>query len=460
MSELEFPAFPDNFVWGVATAAYQIEGAVTADGRGTSVWDTFCARPGVIRDGHTGEVADDHYHRWPEDVALMAGLGIGAYRFSLAWPRIQPAGSGAVSQPGLDFYDRLTDALLAAGITPMPTLYHWDLPQPLEDAGGWMSRDTALRFAEYAAVAAGRLADRIPLWITLNEPFIVTAFGYALGIHAPGRTLMLDALPTAHHQLLGHGLATAALRAAGARQVALTNNYTPVWPASESDADLAAATAYDTLHNRVCTDPVLGGSYPDLSAFGPEAGGLAFVRDGDLAVISAPIDALGVNYYNPTRVAAPQPGSPLPFELESIPGYPVTNFGWPVVPAGLTAMLTTLAGRYPGQLPPVYITENGCSVADTADASGHVADQPRISYLDGHVRAVADAITAGVDVRGYLVWSLLDNFEWAEGYQQRFGLVYVDYDSQERIPKSSYGWYRDLITAQRKGAGKPAPAGS
>ena len=228
VNELAFPAFPADFSWGVATAAYQIEGAVTADGRGESVWDTFCRQPGAVRDGQTGEVADDHYHRWREDVALMAGLGVSAYRFSLAWPRIQPAGSGAVNRAGLDFYDRLTDALLAEGITPMPTLYHWDLPQPLEDAGGWLSRDTAFRFAEYAAAAAGRLADRIPLWITLNEPFIVMAFGYALGIHAPGRSLMLDALPVAHHQLLGHGLAVAALRSAGVRQVALTNNYTPV----------------------------------------------------------------------------------------------------------------------------------------------------------------------------------------------------------------------------------------
>ena len=445
MSDLAFPRFPPGFAWGVATAAYQIEGAVADDGRGASVWDTFCRQPGAIRDGQTGDVADDHYHRWPEDIALMAELGIGTYRFSIAWPRIQPRGSGAINTAGLDFYDRLTDGLLARGITPLPTLYHWDLPQPLEDVGGWMTRDTAYRFAEYAGKTAERLADRIPAWITLNEPFVVTAFGYALGIHAPGKALLLDALPTAHHQLLGHGLATAALRAAGARQVAITNNYSPAWPASESAADVAATAAYDALHNRMFTDPVLLGRYPDLTAFGIGAAGMDCVRDGDLAVISAPVDALGVNYYTPTRLSAPPHDSPLPFEMEAIPGYPVTAFGWPVIPAGLTELLTTLAKRYAGLLPPVYITENGCSVADEPDANGTIDDQPRIAYLDGHIRAVADAMRAGVDVRGYLVWSLLDNFEWAEGYHQRFGLVHVDFATQRRTPKASFTWYRDMI---------------
>ena len=464
------PAFPPGFAWGVATAAYQIEGAVSEAGRGDSIWDTFCRQSGVIRDGQTGDIAADHYHRWPEDIALMAGLGIGTYRFSLAWPRIQPTGSGAVNAPGLDFYDRLTDALLAEGINPMPTLYHWDLPQPLEDAGGWMARDTAYRFADYAVIAAERLADRIPTWITLNEPFIVTAFGYALGIHAPGKTLMLDALATAHHQLLGHGLANSALRAAGVREVAITNNYTPAWPASDNPPDVAATAAYDALHNWTFTDPVVLGSYPaGLSAFGVGPDGPDCVRDGDLAIISAPVDALGVNYYNPTQISAPlaahtaqppvpQPAAPdsgLPFQFEPISGYPVTAFGWPVIPAGLTEMLTTLAGRYGAKLPPVYITENGCSVADQPDNLGQIDDQPRISYLDGHIRAVADAIAAGVDVRGYLVWTLTDNFEWAEGYHQRFGLVHVDFETQRRTPKSSFGWYRDLIAAQ---AGRHTPA--
>jgi beta-glucosidase len=452
VSDPQFPQFPPGFAWGVATAAYQIEGAVAEDGRGDSIWDTFCRQPGAIRDGHTGDVADDHYHRWPEDVALMAGLGIGAYRFSIAWPRIQPTGSGPANAAGLDFYDRLADGLLAQGITPMPTLYHWDLPQPLEDAGGWMSRDTAYRFAEYAGLAAERLADRIPMWITLNEPFVVTAFGYALGIHAPGKALMLDALATAHHQLLGHGLATSALRAAGARQVAITNNYSPAWPATDSAADLAATAAYDALHNRTFTDPVLLGRYPDLTAFGVGAGGPECVREGDLAIISAPIDALGVNYYTPTRLSALPDAAPietaLPFQMEPISGYPVTAFGWPVVPAGLTELLRMLATRYAERLPPVYITENGCSVTDEPAADGTIDDQPRIAYLDSHIRAVADAIKAGVDVRGYLVWSLLDNFEWAEGYHQRFGLVHVDFTTLRRTPKASFAWYRDTIAAQ------------
>ncbi|MGO9726265.1 MAG: GH1 family beta-glucosidase [Streptosporangiaceae bacterium] len=440
--------FPDGFAWGVATSAYQIEGAAAEDGRGPSIWDTFCQRPGAVRDGQTGDIAADHYHRWPEDLDLMAELGITAYRFSLAWPRIQPPGSGPASAAGLDFYDRLTDALLARGITPMPTLYHWDLPQPLEDQGGWMARDTAYRLAEYASLAAQRLADRIGLWITLNEPFVVTALGYALGTHAPGRELMLAALPAAHHQLLGHGLAAAALRAAGVARVAITNNYSPAWPASRSEADLTAAAAYDAVQNRLCTDPLLLGSYPGLAAFGAGPDGPGCVRDGDLAVIAAPVDALGVNYYRPVRVAAAT-GSPLPFREEPIPGFPVTAFGWPVVPAGLTELLTTLRDRYGDRLPPIYITENGCSVTDEPAADGSIDDQPRIGYLDGHIRAVADAITAGVDVRGYLTWTLMDNFEWAEGFSQRFGLVHVDFESQRRTPKASFRWYRDLIAAQR-----------
>jgi beta-glucosidase len=447
VTELAMPRFPDGFAWGVSTAAYQIEGAVAEDGRGDSIWDTFCRRPGVIRDGQTGDVAADHYHRWREDIALMAQLGIGAYRFSMAWPRILPTGTGRGVKAGLDFYDRLTDELLARGISSVPTLYHWDLPQSLQDAGGWLSRDTAYRFADYAGLAAERLADRIPLWITLNEPFIHMAFGYALGIHAPGEALMLGALPAAHHQLLGHGLAVAALRAAGAAQVTIANNCSPVWPASRSAADLAAADAYDTLHNRLFTDPILLGGYPDLSAFGVGDDGLDCVRPGDLALISAPLDALGINYYSPTRISA-LPESPLPFQREPIDGYPVTAFGWPVVPAGLTELLILLRDRYAERLPPVYITENGCSVAGEPDASGAVDDQPRVRYLDGHIRAVADAIIAGVDVRGYLTWSLIDNFEWAEGYQQRFGLVHVDFGTQQRTPKTSFGWYRDLIAAQ------------
>ncbi|MFI6444595.1 GH1 family beta-glucosidase [Kitasatospora sp. NPDC050543] len=447
---------PADFRWGVSTAAYQIEGAVDEHGRGPSVWDVFAARPGVVRDGQTGAVACDHYRRYPEDVALMRGLGLDGYRFSIAWPRIQPTGAGALNLAGLDFYDRLVDALLAAGITPLPTLFHWDLPQALEApstsgsaaGGGWLNRDTAYRFAEYAAVVADRLGARIPAWITLNEPFVHMVYGYALGIHAPGRALMLDALPAAHHQLLGHGLAAAALREQGL-EVMIANNLTPVRPATDDPADVVAATAYDALHNRLFTDPLVLGRYPDLSAFGvgPDLGGS--VLEGDLKLIAAtPLDGLGVNYYNPTRIAAPtDPG--LPFTEAPIEGVPRTAFDWPVVPDGLRELLVGLRDRYGAALPPITITENGCSVADEVHPDGTVPDQPRIDYLAAHLDALAAAVAEGVDVRGYYTWSLLDNYEWAEGFSQRFGLVHVDFETQVRTPKASYAWYRDLIAAHR-----------
>ncbi|MCC5576796.1 beta-glucosidase [Microtetraspora sp. AC03309] len=423
------------FLWGTATASYQIEGAVSEDGRGVSIWDTFSHEPGKVRDGHTGDVACDHYHRWPEDVALMADAGLNAYRFSVAWPRIQPTGRGEVNQAGLDFYDRLVDGLCEKGITPALTLFHWDLPQALEDEGGWLNRDTSGYFADYAAIVAERLSDRVKMWITLNEPVVHMTFGYAMGVHAPGRTLLLDALPVAHHQLLGHGLATAALRANGAEQVLITNNCTPVWPASDDPADLAAAAAYDTMHNRLFNDPLFVGSYPDFSAFGVE--NLDFIHEGDLATIAQPLDGLGINYYNPTRISAPSTDL-LPFDDAGVTGYPTTAFGWPVVPDGLRELLVSLKERYGTALPPVYITENGCSYDG-------IEDQERIDYLDGHITAIRRAQAEGVDVRGYFIWSLLDNFEWAEGYHQRFGLVHVDFETQKRTPKASYHWLRQLI---------------
>ncbi|MCX4744608.1 GH1 family beta-glucosidase [Kitasatospora sp. NBC_01287] len=445
---------PAGFQWGAATAAYQVEGAVAEDGRGPSIWDVFAARPGAVRDGHTGELACDHYHRYGEDVELMRGLGLDGYRFSIAWPRVRPSGSGAVNKAGLDFYDRLVDELLAAGITPLPTLFHWDLPQALEDGGGWLARDTAYRFAEYARIVVDRLGDRVPAWITLNEPFVHMVYGYALGVHAPGRALMLDALPAAHHQLLGHGLAAAVLRERG-HQVLIANNLTPVWSASEAVADVAAAAAYDALHNRLFTDPLLLGRYPDLSAYGvaPDLGGS--VRPGDLELIAgAGLDGLGVNYYNPTRIAAPTEPAGLPFAEAEIEGVPRTAFGWPVVPDGLRELLVGLRDRYGTALPPITITENGCSVDDRVAADGTVHDQPRIDYLAGHLDALAAAVAQGVDVRGYYTWSLLDNYEWAEGYHQRFGLVHVDFATQRRTPKASYGWYRDLMTAHRVSHGR------
>jgi beta-glucosidase len=425
------------FTWGVSTAAYQIEGGVAEGGRGPSIWDVFSHEPGRIADGSTGDVACDHWHRYPADVDLMAGLGVDAYRFSVAWPRIQPDGTGPANAAGVDFYDRLVDALLAKGIDPVVTLFHWDLPQALQDKGGWLSRDTAFRFADYAGLVADALGDRVRLWITLNEPFIHMTLGYATGEHAPGQTLLFGALPVAHHQLLGHGLAVATLRARSAGAVAITNNYSPVWPASDSADDAAAADAYHALHNRFFTDPLFGRDYPELG-LDP-----AVVRDGDLDTIAAPLDALGVNYYNPTAVRAPStPDSPLPFEVVPLTGYPTTAFGWPVVPDGLRQLLVWLRDEYGEALPPIHVTESGC-------AYDGIDDPERVTYLDGHIGAVRAAIASGVDVRGYFVWSLLDNFEWAEGYTKRFGLVHVDYDTQVRTPKTSYAWYRDLIRASR-----------
>ncbi|OLR93980.1 GH1 family beta-glucosidase [Actinokineospora bangkokensis] len=447
-----FPTFPDGFLWGVASAAYQVEGAVDEDGRGRSVWDTFCAEPGRVLDGATGAVAADHYHRYREDVALLRDLGVGAYRFSIAWPRVVPAGSGAVNPAGLDFYDRLVDELCAAGIAPAATLFHWDTPQALEDAGGWLSRGTAQRFGEYAAVVGERLGDRVRMWMPLNEPVVVTMFGYALGHHAPGRALGFQALPAAHHQLLGHGLAVQALRAAGCTGIGIASNHGPVWPASGSEDDESAAETYSALVNWLFADPVLRGEYPapELTALipGPVA--------ADLATIAQPLDWFGVNYYRPTRVGAAGGGGErdvegamlppgLPFEPRRITEYPLTDFGWPIVPEGLAETVRMFRERYGDALPPLYITESGCSFHDPDPVDGRVPDQARIDYHDAHLRALHRAITEGADVRGYFAWAATDNFEWAAGYRERFGLVHVDYETQRRTPKDSYHWYRSII---------------
>ena len=437
---------PSDFVFGASTASYQIEGAATEGGRGPSIWDTFCAEPGRIADGSSGAEACDHYHRYPEDVGLLKGLGVQGYRFSIAWPRIQPEGSGRVNPEGLAFYDRLLDELLAAGIEPMATLYHWDLPQPLQDdRGGWLNRETAERFGEYAALCGMRFGDRVRQWVPVNEPNVAGLLGYALGRMAPGETLMFDALPAVHHLLLGHGRAVAALRATGAREVGTATNHSPMWPASSEPTDLAATEMADTLWNRLFADPILLGRYPE---------GFAELMPGpvgdDLAAIGVPLEFYGLNYYNPMSVAAPAVGDAMPFEYRDLEGYPKTDFDWPVVPDAFRECLVTLKQRYP-DLPPIYITENGCSYGTAPDADGVVDDQPRIDYLDGHLRAVARARAEGVDVRSYFTWSLLDNFEWAEGYTQRFGLVYVDYATQQRTTKRSYDWYRDTIAAVRGG---------
>ena len=439
------PSFTHGFLWGAATAAYQIEGAIDEGGRGVSIWDTFAAEPGHIADGSTGAVACDHYHRFAEDTELMRELGLSAYRFSFAWPRIQADGTGPANPAGLAFYDELVDGLLAAGIAPMATLFHWDLPQALQDTGGWLNRDTAHRFADYAALLADRFADRVAMWAPVNEPNVVTVLGHATGLHAPGLKLGLGALPAAHHLLLGHGLAVQALRAAGAASVGCANNHSPAWPASHSAADEAAAESYDAVWNQLFADPILIGSYPPGFADrmpGPVA--------DDLAVISEHLDFYGMNYYNPARISGPDgPGQwvvpGLPLRREPMTGYPLTDFGWPVVPDGLREILVHLAARYGDALPPIHLTENGASYADGPDDTGAVHDDRRIAYLDGHLRAVADAIGEGVDVAGYFCWSLLDNFEWAEGYRQRFGLIHVDYDTLIRTPKDSFHWYRRLI---------------
>ncbi len=444
MIPVPHPLLPPGFRFGASTASYQIEGAAAEDGKGPSIWDTFSHQPGTIADGSNGDVACDHYHRLDEDLDLMARLGLGGYRFSISWPRVQPEGSGQANSKGLDFYERLVDGLLARGIQPMATLYHWDLPQALEDEGGWLNRDTVDRFAEYAGLVAERLADRVEHWIPVNEPNVVTMLGYGVGTHAPGRALLFDGLPAAHNLLLGHGRAAIALRAAGAGSVGCANNHAPMWPASDDEADVGASKLFDALWNGMFAEPMLFGRYPhDLVPLLDPV-----IQAGDLATIRQPLDFYGVNYYNPIRIAAAEEDSPVPFEQLSIVGYPTTDFGRPVVPDSLREWLITLRARYRAALPPIIITESGCSYATGPDANGVVDDQDRIDYLDAHLRAVAVAVRAGVDVRGYYTWSLMDNFEWAEGYTQRFGLVYVDYETQARIPKRSFDWYAETIRKQ------------
>ncbi|WP_217370959.1 GH1 family beta-glucosidase [Nonomuraea antri] len=440
MSRARFPA---DFVWGVSTSAYQIEGATSADGRGPSIWDTFV---------QGGSDACDHYHRYREDVRLMKDLGVAAYRFSVSWPRVLPQGSGKVNAAGLDFYARLVDELLAAGITPYATLYHWDLPQALEEAGGWPARDTAHRFADYAAVVHEALGDRVRTWFTLNEPWVSAFLGYGSGVHAPGRADASDAFAAAHHLLLGHGLAAQALRAGGA-QVGLVLNFAPVLtPAQVGDfgrelsaEDAEAVARIDTLQHRQFLEPVLRGAYPAelLPRLAPH------VRDGDLDVIAQPLDLLGVNYYAPTVVQA-QPSEP------ADPAYPgsegilfctvptaVTAMGWPIVPGALSLLLRRLTAEHPEL--DLMITENGADFVDVVTGDG-IDDADRVSFLEEHLRALRASIADGARVRGYFAWTLLDNLEWADGYQRKFGLVHVDFATQRRTLKTSARWYRDVIS--------------
>ncbi len=432
-------------MWGAATAAYQIEGAVHEDGRGESIWDRFSTVAGNVRNGDNGAVACDTYHRYPEDVQLMRELGLDAFRFSIAWPRVVPDGRGKPNAAGLDFYDRLVDELLANGIEPYATLYHWDLPQALEDRGGWPARDTVGAYADYVEVVAGRLGDRVRTWITQNEPWVISWLGYGLGQHAPGRRSEPDALAAAHHVLLSHGRAADILRrdAPGSR-VGITIDLVDIQPLTDSEVDVAAAREQDGSRNRWFLDPVLRGEYP-ADMVEHYAASLPSIADGDMETIATPLDFMGVNYYTRSVVAAdPKTRAPVTVPLL---GVERTAMGWEVYPDGLYSLLVRLAEDY--EVPRLYITENGAACADARRHDGSVHDPERIAYLEGHIEAVGRAIEEGVPVDGYFVWSLLDNFEWGHGYTQRFGLVYIDYPTLERVPKQSYYWYRDLIAAHR-----------
>lgn len=445
--------FPEGFLWGAATASYQIEGAVTEDGRTASIWDTFSHTPGRVVGGDTGDVACDHYHRYADDVAMMSKLGLKAYRFSIAWPRVQPGGRGPANQRGLDFYRRLVDELLDHSIQPWVTLYHWDLPQELEDAGGWPVRDTASRFAEYAGIVHEALGDRVQNWITLNEPWCSAFLGYGNGHHAPGRTNGADALAAAHHLLLGHGLATQAIKAADpTARVGITLNLHSLAARSDDPADLDALRRVDGVANRTFLDPLFKAEYPaDVAADVAHLTDLGFIHAGDLETIATPTDFMGVNYYTRMIVAAPAPGSnsfdgtnPGSENVTFVRrGLPVTQMDWEIDAAGLTALLNRVTREY-GSIP-LYITENGAAYPDEVGPDGTVADPARIDYYDQHLRACLDSMGAGVPLRGYFAWSLMDNFEWSWGYEKRFGLVHVDYDTQVRTPKSSASWYAGVI---------------
>ncbi|GAA0690728.1 GH1 family beta-glucosidase [Kitasatospora atroaurantiaca] len=446
----DLSALPDDFVWGAATAAYQIEGAVGEGGRAPSIWDTFSHTPGAVDNGDTGDEACDHYHRWPEDIALMRQLGLGAYRFSIAWPRVVPEADGRVNPAGLAFYDRLTDALLEAGITPFATLYHWDLPQAQQDRGGWPERATAERFGEYAAVVADRLADRITDWTTLNEPLCSAWIGHLEGRMAPGLTDLTAAVRASYHLHLGHGLAVQALRAANPRvRVGIVNNLSPCEPATDSEADRAAARRADGHTNRWWLDPIHGRGYPEdmTQLYGVDLP----VRGGDLATIATPLDWLGLNYYF-RFVVADDPSGAAPY-IRQVPGPGPrrTAMDWEVHGDGLEQLLLRLTDDYGARR--IHVTENGSAYHDTVAPDGRVHDPERTAYLEEHLAACARAVKQGAPLAGYFAWSLMDNFEWAYGYDKRFGLVHVDYPTQRRTIKTSGRRYAELIAAHRSRTG-------
>lgn len=427
------------FTWGVATSSYQIEGAATAGGRGPSIWDTFSRVPGAVINGDSGDVACDHYHRYNEDLDLIKWLGVNAYRFSIAWPRIFPQGAGSPNQAGIDFYDRLIDGALERGITPWPTLYHWDLPQALEDKGGWNSRATSERFAEYAHLMAEKFGDRVKNWTTLNEPFCSAWLGYLYGVMAPGIKDLQTAINASHHLLLGHGLATQAIRSvASDLRVGIVLNLTPAIPLKEND-ELAAKYA-DGFDNRWYADPVFKGSYPQdiVEGFGKEVP----IHAGDMQSISAPLDFLGINFYTRQTVTLDESAKPLPYRPVMVDGVERTAMGWEVHPESLTNIIMRVHRDYAPK--EIYITENG-SAWDDSVINDKVDDPRRVSYLERHLDAMLAAKAQGAPVNGYFAWSLMDNFEWAYGYSKRFGIVYVDYETQKRIPKSSAYYYRERI---------------
>ncbi len=441
MSERVTAGLPADFVWGAATASYQVEGAVDADGRGPSIWDTFCRQPGKVVHGHTGEVSVDQYHRYPEDVALMRELGLHRYRFSLAWPRIIPAGSGKPNSKGFDYYNRLVDTLLEAGIQPAVTLYHWDLPQPLQDQGGWPARETALRFSAYAELCFRALSDRVSNWITLNEPYCSSILGYLEGVHAPGEQNRPRAYRAIHHLLLAHGLAVQAFRDGGyPGEIGISLNTNTPRPATQRDEDRLAAERAADLPTHMFLGPVMGEGYPErhLAAY-PEVS--MPVETGDMELIAAPTDFLGLNWYTEDAVAA-DPEHPEGFRV-CRQYQETTEMGWPIVPQGFYRHLRKLNELTQGI--PIVVTENGCAMPDLLSADGTRCHDPgRIAYLRSHIEALRDAWRDGVNVRGYYVWTLIDNFEWAYGFTKRFGLVYCDYVNQRRIPKDSFLFFREL----------------
>jgi beta-glucosidase len=447
---------PSEFVWGVATSSYQIEGAHDVDGRLPSIWDTFCKLPGVIDNGDNGDVACDHYHRWREDFAIVKQLGADAYRFSIAWPRVIPTGSGAVNQKGLDFYSKLVDDLLEKGITPFVTLYHWDLPQALQDKGGWPSRDTAYAFADYATTVVEALSDRVVNWTTLNEPLCSAWLGHLAGVMAPGIKDIRAAVPASFHLHLAHGLGVQAIRAAAllSPSVSIVNNLSPAVPASDRPEDVAAAVRSDGHTNRWWLDPIFGRGYPEdmVRIYGVEPP----VQGDDLTTIAPQLDALGVNYYFREVVRDNPEGDGPRVAVVRVPGAVETAMDWEVYPQGLEDILVRVAEDYAP--PQIYVTENGSAWIDEVAADGSIDDPGRTDYLRTHLEACAGAIGRGAPIAGYFAWSLLDNFEWAYGYDKRFGLVHVDYETQKRTIKGSGRFYADAI-AQHRAATDTAAVG-